>query len=370
MQEEEQNQAARKEAAQLSMNMPFRYRRNPGEEGQVVIVDEAPDWFRYEHNLMDPRTNKWDVYCACVNDHMNCPVCRVAQRPSYFALFLTVIDLSPYEDKHGNVIEWSKKLFVVKTNQQKKFARYYQQHGTLRGMILNCRRDGEKDAAIGNDIEFQGFMDEEELLTYETVVEYEDRNHNQKTREIIGHEPFDYDALFPMPTEQQLRAIAGGRPSPGSAEDEAQQLGRSTVRRGSRQDEFDEPAETTPQRRPAARPAARAPAPAARPAVRPAARPAARETIAPEDDPSAGADDVVEDEVYEEPPQRARPVARPAARPAPQAAARPAVRPAVRRPAPDPEQDEVYDEPEAQEEAAPPRAASLAQRRQALRRGG
>lgn len=376
MREEEQAATARREAAKMNSSMPFRFYCPVGESREIVVIDDNLQdvFFRFEHNLKNRRSGKWDIFCACVAENANCPVCREAERPAYFAMYLTVIDLTPYENKDGIEVPWSKKLLVVKTAQQKKITRLAERYGTLRGMVLQMTRDGEKDASIGNDIEYIEHMSEDDLLAYETSYEYEDSSGAKKVKEIIGHEAFDYDELFPMPTEQQLRAIVGGSPEPGSREEERSVRGRgrsdggdgwdgedqpkSRIRRvpRGRQEEIsedDNPAtgaedaedDERPQRgRAAPRTASRAP-------TRTASRaPTRTERTSREEEPDYAEDD---------PPQRTRPAARPAARG--EAPARGAV---ARRPArPDPEADA-----EVEEERPSRGAASLAERRRALRR--
>ncbi len=371
---EEERAQARKEAATQNANMPFRFFCPVGETREVVVIDDAPDWFRYEHNLKNNRSGKWDIFCACIAEHANCPVDKVAERPAYYALYLTVIDLTPYVNKDDVEVPWSKKLLVVKFQQQKKFTRLFEREGTLRGMVLAMTRDGDKDASIGNDIEFVEFMSEEDLATYETTIEYT-KDNKKMTREVIGHEAFDYDELFPMPTEQQLRALVGGRPEPGSR-DEEESAGRTSRRAPAR--DFDAPArparsrpargeetidpddlpdageeaEAPPPRRGAAAPARRAAAPA------PAAAPA-RRTRAAAPPPE---EEVYEDEPEEEapPPRRAAPAVARRAAPAPAAAPARRAAPPQRAARPDPEADQEEDPPQRS-------GGSLAERRRALR---
>lgn len=378
MDEEIESQAARREAAKLNSDMPFRFFCPVGETREIVVVDYSLEevFFRHEHNLKNKRSGKWDIFCACINENANCPVCTVAERPSYWAMYLTVIDLTPYVNKDDVEVPWSKKLLVVKVQQQKKIARLAERNGGLRGMVLSMTRDSDKDASIGGDIEFVEFMSEEDLLAYETDYEYTDSQNHRKTKHINGHEPFDYDALFPMPTEQQLRAIVGGRPEAGSRDEEH----AAGVRRGprrSRGDGFDddpgtapEPRRATASRRPAARdegnadepgedappPRRTAPTPQ-RSATRPTPSRARQEQEA-EPEEEAYDDDAVDSDP---PPRRAAPPQRPAARSAPQ---RPTSRMPVRQPQPDPEA-----EPEVEDDgsAARPSAASIAERRRQLR---
>lgn len=198
---------ARRDARKAAGFMPFRFFCVPGETRQIVVVDDELQFFRFEHALQDKRSGKYDNFVPCIREHMDCPACSVDSREPYFAMYLTIIDLTPYEARNGDTVEWSKKLLVVKPMQQKKFIRLFEQHGTMRGMILDMTRDGDKDAVIGNDIAFIDFMEEDELAEYET--EYVDKEN--KAHEIIGHEAFDYDVLFPEMTEQQIAALSGGK---------------------------------------------------------------------------------------------------------------------------------------------------------------
>lgn len=233
MKEEEKKAEVRKAAQQASYKEPFRFFVRPGESASIIIVDEAPDFFRMEHALMNPRTKRYNLFVPCIDEHTNCPACAASDKPAYFAMYLTVIDLTPYE-KDGFEVEWSKKMMVVKATQQKKIMRLYEKHGTLRGMELVMTRDGDMDAAIGNDIEFQGFVPEEELQEY--ISEFTDRE--KKVHEIIGDEPFDYEDIYPDMGEAEITALVGGRaPSRDDDDDEEPAPRRSASRRASREEE-------------------------------------------------------------------------------------------------------------------------------------
>lgn len=229
MQEEQVKAEAKKAAREASFGAPFRYWTPIKATQEIIIVDEAPDFFRHEHALQNRASKKWDNYAPCIDENANCPVCAVAERPSYFAMYLTIVDLTPYINKDGDEVEFTKKLLVVKPTQQKKIMRLYEKYKTLRGMILSMTRDDKESATIGNDIEFVEFMDEEELLAYET--DYTDKE--GKVHPVICHEVYDYDQLFPEMTEKALRAIAGGRP--------AEQGSRESTN-AALQDDWEEPA--------------------------------------------------------------------------------------------------------------------------------
>jgi len=205
-------QKVRKEEAMKKAGQPLRFFMKPGETKEIVILDDKPDFFMYEHTIKDPRSGKWGLNLPCIKEHDNCPVCEEVKE-SIYTMFLSVLDLTGFEDSKGNWHEFSRKLLCVKPSQQKKYIRKYTKEGTLRGAIFEVTRDGDMDANIGNDIEFMEFMDEEELIN-DYISEWKDRD-GKKHVENHG-EVIDYEDLFDEPTAESLRAIVGGKAPPGS----------------------------------------------------------------------------------------------------------------------------------------------------------
>lgn len=224
--EELARQKARAEARKEQQHMPFRFRIAPGNTTEFIVVDDAPDFFRHEHNLKNPQTGIWDIYTGCTAEWDNCPVCEATQRESYYAMYLTVIDLTSFETKDGKTHDFSRKLLVVKPAQQKKFIRAYnkaeKEGRTLRGAVFEVTRDGDKDSAIGNDIEFVEFVEEDDLAAY--VRTWKDREGKKHTEDCSV--PYNYDELFEEPDSDKLRALVGGAPALGSREYERKALGR------------------------------------------------------------------------------------------------------------------------------------------------
>jgi len=215
MQQEAENIKQRKEQRAQMRKEPFRFFLKTDEEREVLVVDacSADDLFlRREHVLKDNEGKyRWTV--PCNDDTGNCPVCENhPDRPSSLNLLLTVIDLTPYVNNDGEEIPWSKKLMVVKPGQHKKFTRWAEREVEgeigLRGLILRCYRSGQKAYAIGDDIEVVERISEDDLLTYET--EYEDSE--GKKVEILGHEAFDYEDIFPQMSEAELAELIGVQP--------------------------------------------------------------------------------------------------------------------------------------------------------------
>lgn len=211
LEQELQRQKNRQEMRRTRANQPFRMWVPPGESKEIIVLDSKPDFFMYEHNLKDPETGKWNVFKTCAGEDDNCALCEKYGQ-SYYALYLSVIDLTPYVDRNGNRVEWSRKLMVVKTGQMKKFIRRYEKEGTLRGAKFELARDGNKDPVIGNDIEYLETVPERELKKF--VRSYKDRDNNRVTEDCS--EPYEYEHIFEEPDGDALREFAKAAPVPGS----------------------------------------------------------------------------------------------------------------------------------------------------------
>ncbi len=241
-------QKERSEQRRAQANKPFRFYVPVGETRQFIICDDAPDFFLYEHALKNAEGLWGRMFCGCIKEFANCPVCRTAERESYYAMALTIVDLTPFDTRDGDTVEFSRKLLIVKPQQQKKFLRFFQKEGTLRGALFETTRDGEKDATIGNDIEFLEFVPEKEMESY--VRTWKDREGKKHTENCA--EPYVYEEVFDEPTEEALLAIAGGDPVPGSRAANDRELGARSrpssgraARRGRAADDDWEDAEDT-----------------------------------------------------------------------------------------------------------------------------
>lgn len=227
--EEIERQKQRSEERRNASNKPFRFFVPVGETRQIIVCDDKPDFFLYEHALKDSEGRWGRLFTGCIKEHDNCPVCTATGKESYYAMVLTIIDLTPFDTRDGSTVEFSRKLLIVKPAQQKKFLRFYNKEGTLRGAMFDMTRDGDKDSSIGNDIEFVEFVDEKELATYaRSWKDREGKKHNE-----LCSEPYVYEDIFEEPTMENLSAIVGADPVPGSRAANSRELGgRSSSSRG------------------------------------------------------------------------------------------------------------------------------------------
>lgn len=253
-QAEQERIRERRAQRQAQGNQPFRFWMPPNSERKVLVLDEQPDFFRYEHAMMNRDSGRNDLYTDCIDEFDTCPVCENSDSRPYYAMYLTVIDLEPYTNKQGEEVEWSRKLFVVKSGMQRAWTREYERNGSLRGKIFTIFRDGDKDPVTGNQIEEDL---EEEPYTEDEMAEFErswtDRENRTHTEDCSVC--FDYEEIMPEMTSDELLRISGGNPAPGSRQAEEEELGgggrsrrgsRSTTRgRRGRNEETEEEEETT-----------------------------------------------------------------------------------------------------------------------------
>ena len=163
---EQEEVQKRREARQKEFDGPKRLYLKPGESREVCIVDAAPDFFMFEHQIYNGKKPNlpYYSYSGCVKEYETCPACA-KHGDSNFNLYLTVIDFAEYTNKQGEVVEFSKKLMVVKSGSQRKFIRRHEKNGSLRGQVVTLTRDGDKDPVIGNDIEWDDVIAEDELTS-------------------------------------------------------------------------------------------------------------------------------------------------------------------------------------------------------------
>ena len=211
---------------------PFRFYLDVGDEKSFIILDDEPKFLRWEHEEWDARNKRMNHY-GCVSATDNCPACDALEYKSYFAMYLTIIDLTRFKTKKTKeTVEFSKKLLVVKQNQHKVFWRKFDSAGSLRGMLVNSYRDKKNEARIGGTLDFGEVLTEDELEDY--ISEYEDRDGNLKTEDV---EPYDYMDLFPETTLESLEDVFGSGPAAGSSREARREL----------KDEYDDDPITDPE---------------------------------------------------------------------------------------------------------------------------
>lgn len=192
-------------------NTPFDFRLKPGDEAEVVILDDEDPFFVTLHKVKTAQ-GRWEDEVCLADTSERCPLCDSLGKEGSYTMVLTVLDRRPYKIKNGpnkgKVIKASRKLMHVKGRNLAKFQRQWKKHkGNWRGLKIMCRRDGDKEAAIGEDLEFMGKVKETALKKFgENAVPapYEDiyaiptadelrKRHRLSNKGVAGSEEFDDD---------------------------------------------------------------------------------------------------------------------------------------------------------------------------------
>ena len=126
-----------------------------GKDYELVVLDYKVDDVvsLFEHEIWDSVKRKVS-YEPCVNALGNkkpfdCPICAKGYKHSY-VLLLTVLDLTPYVNKDGVEVPYSRKLLALKSNSLPAIGQILKsaerKYGTCRGtMIVLNRGNKSKD---------------------------------------------------------------------------------------------------------------------------------------------------------------------------------------------------------------------------------
>lgn len=231
---EADRQKAKASARADGLDRIFRTLVPPGEEKEVVILDEAPGIALYEHNLKDGE-GRYRVYEECTKEEFICPVCEKFGVDSSYVVYLTVLELDAYKDKTTGEWRNSRSLLGIKTGQlptfKKIFAAATKKHGSLRGVVLNLQRpEGavQNSPRIGEPVEFEetgtrfDYIDDLEAECGNKEIRAKDGTVLKKANADI--QPYDYKKVFPgafdvEKLQADLKARYGGQPIPGSKEE-------------------------------------------------------------------------------------------------------------------------------------------------------
>jgi len=192
-QKAKKKQQRQQEEYDRKKNTPYDFRIKPGEEAEVVILDDKEPFFISLHKVKNAQ-GRWEDAVCIADTGVACPLCSSTGKEGSYCMILTVLDKRPYKIQNGpnagKVIKNSRKLMMVKGRNLPKFERQYKRtKGNWRGLRVHCSRAGDKEAAIGEDLEFLGTVKEAVLKKYgENSV------------------PAVYEDIFEIPEPKELAA--------------------------------------------------------------------------------------------------------------------------------------------------------------------
>lgn len=133
---------------------PNRVWLKPGSSLEFLFIDDEPFTF-YEHNpKIDGSWRNW-VTCLSGSDYDTTPCCEIlGPNSKYYVGYFTVVDLSKWTDKKGNVHQYEVKLLPAKAKTLKKLKRKKEERGSLVGCIYKAHREDEESANVGDEFEF------------------------------------------------------------------------------------------------------------------------------------------------------------------------------------------------------------------------
>jgi hypothetical protein len=170
---------------------PFRITaadiRSGKSEVDLLYLDTDPYFVRL--HTVKLGENRFDDEVCLVDKGVNCPLCRKTGKEGSYVMVLTALDKRPYRDRQGQLVQVSKKLVYVKGRNMEKFERQYKKFGTFRGLVCTHRRSTDKEASIGEDLEFKTKLVPEAALA--------------KYRDLA--KPADYDKAFVPLSVEEMR---------------------------------------------------------------------------------------------------------------------------------------------------------------------
>lgn len=174
---------------------PWDFRLKPGEDAEIVVLDRGEPFFVNLHTFKTPQGRYEDEVCIADSGE-RCPLCKHTDKDGAYMMILTVLDRRQYKvqkgPNKGKVIKATKRLLKVKQRNLPKFERQWKRKYSkspegFRGLRINCARSGDKEMAMGEDLEFLGVVSDAKLKRYKELSE-----------------PANYEKIFAPITAQEM----------------------------------------------------------------------------------------------------------------------------------------------------------------------
>ena len=144
------------------------------------------------HEHMEQIGSTWEKF-TCSRDS-NCYFCGIKKRSNYVE-YSSVWDMTPYKTKEGKDRKYSKRAFpnygasieILNRRRQEK-------GGSLAGHYVDCFRDGEKTANVGNDFTIGEKIDLSKMLV-------------SMAANPIDAKPFDFEEMLAPLSAAKIEAM-------------------------------------------------------------------------------------------------------------------------------------------------------------------
>jgi len=194
-------------------------------QSDIIILDANVGPRYYEHMMENPRNGFRNVPEPCPKEIDNCPICPPnGERESYFVMLLTVLNLSGYTRKKGQLagthIPVTKDLLALYASDHAYIYKLLEEHGSLRGIQLKMVRKYSSQVRYGipefvekhDDEAIEAYIKSVDMWKPDTTLEGEVKNPDP------GHlaKPFEYAGFLKKPNALDLRTRYSGAPGGGN----------------------------------------------------------------------------------------------------------------------------------------------------------
>jgi hypothetical protein len=154
---------------------------------RILVLDDDPASF-WEHQFKFRGNFKHREVCWKRNKQLaaqgggECPPCeRISDKYPYYVGLHTIIDMTPWFTKKGNVeMNFQRRIFAAKLGGKDKpgvlvkLRKLRAKHGRLRGLIFDVERPGKKTEVCGSEFDLVQKLDSDQIETYcmEQMQEY------------------------------------------------------------------------------------------------------------------------------------------------------------------------------------------------------
>lgn len=208
---------------------PRRFWMPPEVEKRVLCLDDNPQTY-WEHNFK--YKGSWMNWEPCkirnrIED--DCELCdRYPDRYPAFLGLLSCINMTPWENKKGQEFCYARELIAAKMGGKdkpgmlKKLERLKKQHGGLTGAIFDIYRSGAKTESIGDEWTLVEKIPPKEIASFgkkmlkewvekvnENIEDPEKHLTVEKLWDRYPWEPFDYEEVIKMRSNEELRVMLG-----------------------------------------------------------------------------------------------------------------------------------------------------------------
>jgi hypothetical protein len=159
-------------------------------------------------------------------------VCAICDRfPNRYASYIgyhTVIGLTPWEDKKGNIWCFNRQMFGAKLGGKdkpgvlKKLERIKQKHGRIRGLVIKAYRSGKKTESVGDELTVVEEIEPEAVVAWvksqlgphiEQVNEKREPGKEMTIESFLKRnpiEPFNFEEVIKPRSNAELLSMLGG----------------------------------------------------------------------------------------------------------------------------------------------------------------